>query len=365
MPANPSSVTRTGDHDVGRPDARRLADAASHWRDRSTLLVLDPGLPDAIAHAVRDALHAAARVRSVSPGPGSPTEETVRPIRDAIAEDEPEVIVAVGGGATLDAAKIARSGVTAATTSRPRLVAVPTTAGTGAEATHFAVIYIDGVKKSIAGPEVRPDVAVIDPSLLASAPPMVAAAAALDALVQSIESLLSVRATDGSRTAARAALRRLAATLPDLDRHDDLGLAAFHAGVAIDVSFTGAAHALSYPFTARADVPHGIAVGRLLPWVVEALVEASDERLTHPDGPSAVRRFLREIAEAFGLAGPASLPRHLDGIADSVGVPRLPAIDTELVHAEAAPERLANTPLRFERATVDRVLARATSAGED
>lgn len=363
MPANPSPAIRTGDHDVRRPDARRLADAASHWRDRSTLLVLDPGLPDAMVHAVRKALDAAARVRSVSPGPGSPTETTVRPIRDEITDESPEVIVAVGGGATLDAAKIARAGVTAVT-PRPRLVAVPTTAGTGAEATHFAVIYIDGVKQSIAGPEVRPDVAVVDHSLLASAPPMVAAAAALDALVQSIESLLSVRATDVSRNAARSALRRLAAMLPDLDDHQALGLAAFHAGVAIDVSFTGAAHAVSYPFTARAGVPHGIAVGRLIPWVVEALVEAPDDRLTHPDGPASVRGLLREIAEAFGLAGPASLPRYLDGIADSVGVPRLPAIDPQLVHAEAAPERLANTPLRFERATIDRVLVRATSSGE-
>ncbi len=359
MPVNPSP----GMEEIRRPDARRLADAVSHWRDRSTLLVLDPGLPDAVAIRMRGMLDAASRLRSVSPGPGSPADHTVRPIQVAMTESRPEVIVAVGGGATLDAAKIARFRAASSTTSSPRLIAVPTTAGTGAEATHFAVIYIDGVKKSIAGPEVRPDVAVVDPSLLASAPPTVAAAAALDALVQSIESLLSVRATDVSRTAARAALRRLAAVLPDLDHPDDLGLAAFHAGVAIDVSFTGAAHALSYPFTARADVPHGVAVGRLLPWVIEALVRAPEDRIAHPDGPRAVRGFLREIAEVFGLLDPASLAGHLDGLADSVGVPRLPAIDIELVHAEAAPERLANTPLRFDRATVDRVLARATSAG--
>lgn len=347
------------------PHHRRLEDAAPRWRGRRVLVTIDAGLTGPAFEVRLDAaFRSAGSATRVVVSPGSPTPTTVRPIQDAVEAFAPDVIVAIGGGATLDAAKIARvvgpgdswaapGGVADAT---PSLIAVPTTAGTGAETTHFAVLYVDGVKRSIAADGVRPDVAVVDPSFLATVPRSVAASSALDALVQSIESLLSVRSTDESRAAAAAALDLLSGRLPRLDDHDGLGLAAFQAGDAIDRSFTGAAHALSYPFTARAGVPHGVAVARLLPAVIDVIVSAPDERLADPRGARVVRDRLDEIAFALRVAGPKEIPARLRSITDALDAPPLAEIDREIVHAEASPERLANTPVVFDRGLVDRVL---------
>jgi alcohol dehydrogenase class IV len=143
-------------------------------------------------------------------------------------EQAPDAVVAVGGGSVLDMAKLVNG--LASQPGSPRdvvlggapvarrgvpLVAVPTTAGSGSEATHFAVVYVGRSKYSVAGPGLLPDVAVVDPALTASASPQLTAATGMDALAQAIESYWSIHSTEQSKTCARRANDLVLRCLPD------------------------------------------------------------------------------------------------------------------------------------------------------
>jgi alcohol dehydrogenase class IV len=120
------------------------------------------------------------------------------------------LVVAVGGGTSIDMAKLIRAlagtvdpeavirGKSPIVASRSRFIAIPTTAGTGSEATQFAVVYIDGEKFSLDHASLRPAIAIVDPRLMNTLPAAVTAATGLDAFCQAIESIWAVGATDES-----------------------------------------------------------------------------------------------------------------------------------------------------------------------
>ena len=150
------------------------------------------------------------------------------------------------------------------------MIAIPTTAGTGSEATHFAVVYVDGEKYSLAHPYLVPAYAVIDPLLTYSLPAGVTAASGLDAFCQAIESIWAVGATDVSHTfateAARLAVQHLRAAVQNPTDTARAGMcrAAHLSGKAINISKTTAPHALSYVLTAEYGLAHGVAVALTL-----------------------------------------------------------------------------------------------------
>jgi alcohol dehydrogenase len=196
----------------------------------------------------------------------------------------PDVIVAIGGGSTIDVAKMIRllpadADLARATLGRPAetefvrplpLVALPTTAGSGSEVTQFATVYVDGAKRSLDHARARPDIAIVDPDLSATCPPEVASSARFDTICHAVESYWSRRSTPASREHSRAALRS-----------ECPATAAVHAGRAIDITRTTAAHAFSYYLTARHGVPHGVACLLNLQWLFdynESLAAAADRR---------------------------------------------------------------------------------------
>jgi alcohol dehydrogenase len=194
-----------------------------------------------------------------------------------------DAALGVGGGSVLDVAKLAA--VLAAQPGDPseyvargrelergrrcRLVLVPTTAGTGSEATRFATVWVDGRKRSLDHPALHADAALVDPLLTRGQPAAVAASAGLDALSQAIESLWSPRATlESARIAGEAIdllLPNLGVQRPD---RSSLAYAALLAGQAIDVTRTTAAHAFAYPLTGRFGVAHGHACALNLGWLL-------------------------------------------------------------------------------------------------
>lgn len=192
-------------------------------------------------------------------------EEDVQRGVELCKEFEPDLVVAVGGGHVLDAGKAINFFA-----GRKLLVAVPTTAGSGAEATPFAVIYKDGKKTSLEDPALLPTYAIVDPTLLASVPPTAALASALDALCQSIESHWARGATEESRKYAAEAMELVWGSIEpalegDAKALERLAQGAHLSGKAIAISKTTAAHALSYGLTYRFGVPHGIAVAYTMP----------------------------------------------------------------------------------------------------
>ena len=195
----------------------------------------------------------------------------------------PDAFVAVGGGTAIDTTKLLRG----LDGERPPFLAVPTTAGTGAEATRFAVYYDHGKKMSADDVRYLPTDQLLIPEFTAAQTPYQRASTEFDAYAQAVESLWAVGATDESRAFARKAL--------DLMASGDQMLGSYWAGRAIDISRTTAAHALSYYMTATYGIPHGHAVYMMFPYVCRA-----NER------PEFIREIpvlqsLRDFAAAKGL----------------------------------------------------------------
>ncbi|MCA9054538.1 MAG: phosphonoacetaldehyde reductase [Planctomycetaceae bacterium] len=231
-----------------------------------------------------------------------------------------DLIIAIGGGSAIDVAKLIRAFAGSASpidivhgrepvgTSPIRLIAMPTTAGTGSEATQFAVVYVEGRKHSVDAPPLRPDVAIVDPDLTRSLPRRVAIASGLDAFCQAIESLWSVNASEASMHDAERAATLSWTNLPQLSSEPtDATLSALceasHlAGRAINQTRTTAPHALSYTLTSQYGVPHGIAVAVTLASLLEFNAGVTDRDCADPRGPEAVRSRISRILTILGAA---------------------------------------------------------------
>ncbi|MBI1384326.1 MAG: iron-containing alcohol dehydrogenase [Rhizobiales bacterium] len=245
-------------------------------------------------------------------------------------KDQPEVIVALGGGSVIDSAKVfaaARGdyrkvddylkGRTGSDTVDPlALIAVPTTAGTGSEVTCWGTVWdgATGKKYSLAHKRLYPEHAVVDPELMIGKPRALTIQTGLDALSHSLESLWNRNANPVSLAHAVAAARGVLATLPALI--DDLANAelrarmaeaALLAGFAFSNTKTAIAHSLSYPITLRHGVPHGIACSFTLPMVIRSMAGADGlcgrglAAIFETDAMTAADR-LTELLERMGIA---------------------------------------------------------------
>ncbi len=288
----------------------------------------------------------------------------------------PDAILGVGGGSAMDTAKLlwafahvdgpdalraaARSGAPA-TSRAGRLCLVPTTSGSGAEATHFAVLYLGDEKLSIAGASLHADTAVLDPDLTLSGSATQRATSGLDALCQAIESLWAVGATPSSRRLAGHALELVSEHLEGFVAHGEaqdahpMALGSHLAGRAIDRSKTTAAHALAYGLTKQHGVVHGHAVALTLGAFLEAHARAEPSDLQAGVDPSAHAAAVRRVLDALGATDGVEGREALVALVRRLGLPatlsevgvvseeqRRALVDTVNV------ERLGNNPRRFD-----------------
>jgi alcohol dehydrogenase class IV len=205
-------------------------------------------------------------------------EELIEIIND-IKNFKPDLILAVGGGAIIDYAKIAnvvdvRKDLAdlIVNYSYPfkkkytTLTVIPTTAGSGAEVTSNAVIYVDGIKHSFESELLIPDNFFLIPEFLISAPNKIKASAGFDAIAQALESLVSKKSNEQSVEYASKSLRVSVNSFlsfvnnPNMKNATEMSIAANLAGKAISISKTTAPHAASYPFTSLFNISHGHAV---------------------------------------------------------------------------------------------------------
>jgi len=244
-----------------------------------------------------------------------PTVELARAGVGAAREHGADVVVAIGGGSVIDTGKAVAMllgnggdpldyleviGAGRAIT-RPAVpcVAVPTTAGTGAEVTANAVLASPRhrLKASLRSPLMIPRVALVDPQLTVSCPRSVTAASGLDALTQCLEPLVSPRASPLTDGLASEGLRRAAAGLraacadgENLAARADMATCALLGGMALANAKLGAVHGLAGVIGGMADVPHGIACAAVLAPVISANVRALR---SGPPGPPALDRYGR------------------------------------------------------------------------
>jgi alcohol dehydrogenase class IV len=250
---------------------------------------------------------------AVFPVAAEPTVELARAGTAAAREHGADAVAAIGGGSVIDLGKavamllgnggdpldyleVIGAGRKITRPAVP-LLAVPTTAGTGAEVTANAVLAspAHGVKASLRSPLMIPRVALVDPELTASCPPPVTAASGLDALTQCLEPFVSVRANPLTDGLAREGLRRAATGLRaayadgrDLGARADMAMCSLLGGIALANAKLGAVHGLAGVIGGTADVPHGVACAALLAPVIEANVRALR---SGPAGQPALDRY--------------------------------------------------------------------------
>jgi len=230
-------------------------------------------------------------------------------------------------------------------------VAVPTTAGTGAEVTANAVLAVPEhqVKASLRSPLMLPRVALVDPELSASCPPPVTAASGMDALTQCLEPFVSVRANPVTDGLAREGLRRAAAGLraayadgADGAARADMAVCSLLGGIALANAKLGAVHGLAGVVGGTAPVPHGAACAALLAPVIEANVRAL--RSGPPDQP-ALDRYAEAARLLTGEPG-ATLDEGLAWIRETItllAIPGLAAFGVRVQQADAIAAQAARS----------------------
>jgi alcohol dehydrogenase class IV len=231
-------------------------------------------------------------------------------------ENKCDIIVAVGGGSTIDVAKCIKlycrmdSSINylnqEKVDTRIPLIAVPTTAGTGSESTRHAVIYFEGNKQSISHSSIVPNVAVLESSVLKTLPLYQKKCTMLDALCQAIESWWSVNSTDLSKDYSRQAIIGIRDNWKGYieDNSDEAAAAIMEAsnfaGRAINITATTAAHAMSYKITSLYKLPHGHAVAvcmsEVWKYILEHTQDCNDSR-----GDEYLKRTLDDIAALVNL----------------------------------------------------------------
>jgi alcohol dehydrogenase len=300
------------------------------------LLVTDPGLEDA-GHPQRaeESLRGAGLdVFTFDGVKENPTEREVEAGVNFARRHAVDVIVAVGGGSSMDCAKgvnflLTNGGRMAdykgfGKAAKPMLpsVGVPTTAGTGSEAQSYALITDESshLKMACGDKKAAFRVAILDPEVTVSQPRMVTAVTGIDAVAHAVESFVCTKANPLSRMASLAAWRhlepnfeRVLAAPADLDARSAMLVGAHFAGTAIENAMLGICHSCANPLTAHYGITHGVAIGLMLPHVIrfnapaagDLYAELVAETGTNNGEPAAeiLAKRVAELVRAAGLPG--------------------------------------------------------------
>ena len=237
-----------------------------------------------------------------------------------------DTILAVGGGSAIDVAKCIKLAVlakegnaaiipplvstrVACDGAKLPFIAIPTTAGTGAESTHNAVMYYEGAKQTVTNDGVLPDYAVLEPSVLKTLPLYQKKCTMMDALCQGIESWWSVNSTEESYEYSRKTIELIMANWQkyifenDEEAAKQIMVAANYGGKAINITQTTAAHAMSYKITSLYKLPHGHAVAVCLPEIWEYMLD-NTEKCIDSRGQEYLRGIFNKIAKAMNADSP-------------------------------------------------------------
>jgi len=365
-----------------------LAEVAPLARELGRRVLVVTGRNAARAARLLDDLAAANLPTIRCAVPHEPTTELVRRAVEQAREAHCELVIGCGGGSVLDASKAIAALLTndgdlleyleVIGPAQPLLqpaapcIAIPTTAGTGAEVTRNAVLAspAHGVKVSLRSPFLLPRLAVIDPVLTYELPPAITASTGLDALTQLIEPFVSGRANPMTDAFCRVGLVRVARSLrracaaPDPAAREDLALASLLGGLALANAGLGAVHGFAAPLGGQFPAPHGAVCAALLPHVMEANVQALCAR--DPDGEA--RRRYREIGRI--LMGSASAD-ELAGVmwvrelCEALRIPKLRAYGVqhkdlpEVAGRASQASSMKGNPIAFTAEELRQILQRA------
>ncbi|BCX03835.1 MAG: alcohol dehydrogenase [Candidatus Roseilinea sp.] len=316
---------------------------------RHAFVIADPGVASAglvapILASLAEAGIAHTLYTQVIPNPDCASVDAAA---EAYRAADTDCIIGVGGGSALDTAKATRIVVAGPQEGRvaeyayrlgdkarphpprsrlPFYVAIPTTAGTGAEVTPWAVITDpdEKLKFGVGGPHSVPNVALVDPELMLTLPPFLTAATGMDALTHCIEAYVSTNENPALDPMILQAIAQIGRSLPvavaqpaNRAARRDMAEAAMIGGIAISSKWLGACHSLAHPLSSFANVQHGLANAIMLPHVMRYNLPGAIERYAHVNdalgGPSGTTRARAESAALMveQLRGDVGLPARL------------------------------------------------------
>jgi len=290
---------------------------------------------------------------------------------DLFKSCNPDIVIGIGGGSVIDMAKtvnilaIHNGEIELYITNKKKLekqgmplITIPTTSGTGSEATHFATIYIDKNKNSLGDRKLTlPTISIIDPSLTESMPRYLTASTGLDALCQGIESLWAVDSTEESRKYAKEAVKIAINTIekavnnPDKESRLNMAKAAHLSGKAINISKTTACHSISYPITSYFGVAHGHAVALTMPQIIEFNSKVSEKDCNDKRGEDFVKARVNEIIELLYAEDAIDAKQKFQTLMKKIGIKgRLGRLGIDyngsrlIIDKGFTPDRMNNNP---------------------
>ncbi len=206
------------------------------------------------------------------------------------------VLIALGGGSAIDCAK----GMVSVGKDRPYFVAIPTTSGTGSEVTAFSILTHEGTKHPLVDPSLRPDMAILDDSLLEKLPPSLIADTGMDVIAHCVEAVGGKRSSPFTQAFAVSAYERVMKLLPESFEGDksvrgEIHCAATMAGIAFDHAGLGICHGLSHVLGGQFHLPHGKLNAILLPRVMEFNKDYAPYQLLGSNPIFAVTRLRRRL----------------------------------------------------------------------
>jgi len=347
-----------------------IGDEAKELAAKHAIIITDPGVYKAgVVDPVKEQLsRARLSVDVFSEAEPEPTLPRLNAIAGELRKYNYDLLVGVGGGSSIDTAKglsvlLAHGGngqdylgVNRVPEPGIPIFALPTTAGTGSEVTMIAVFGDPEkeVKSAIVSPCLLARLALVDPSLTYGCPAKVTAASGMDALVHVIECYTGVKANDFSDALALEAMRLIVGNLrtavkngSDKEARQCMSEGALIAGIAFGNSGVTATHALAYPLGSRFHVPHGVANGLLLPYVMECNLSANLPKFTviakilgvETGGLSLQEAAEKGVEAVKALAADIGIPTQLRNL----GVPK-EALEEMAVATMDVNRILANNP---------------------
>ena len=295
-------------------------------------------------------------------------ESVVAGVR-AFLQNDCKAIIALGGGSAMDVAKCIKlfSNMDHGRNYLEQLIvpntipflAIPTTAGTGSEATRYAVIYYNDAKQSVTSESIIPEAVLLDSGVLKTLPAYQKKSTMMDAFCHALESFWSVNSTEESRRFSKQAIELVLQNIDGYlanteDGNAGMLLAANTAGKAINITQTTAGHAMCYKLTSLFRCAHGHAAALcdrvLFPWMLEHTHLCID-----PRGEDFLKDIFRQIAKAMGFDTPGKAADKLNAIFTELGfkVPSATEEQFAILKSSVNPVRLKNHPVKLDTETID------------
>jgi alcohol dehydrogenase class IV len=280
-----------------------------------------------------------------------------------------DTIIAVGGGSAIDVAKCIKLYsnmnqninflIQEVVPNNIKLIAIPTTAGSGSESTRYAVIYYNGEKKSVSDYSCIPNAVLFDVSVLDNLPLYQKKSTMLDALCHSMESFWSVNSNEISKEYSRKAIKMIMEYRDgylnnEIEGNSKMQQAANLAGKAINITQTTAGHAMSYKITSLYGVAHGhavaLCVSKILPYMINNLDKCVDLR-----GKDYLKKTFDELAYIFNVGSAVNLVYEFDNFFGNLNmeIPKAYNCDFSVLNSSINVERMQNNPIKIERDTID------------